>query len=90
MTTVTIRVDEETKREAQEVVKNLGFDLSSITRAFYKQIAREQSIPLRMSYEQPNEDNLEAIAETEAMIRGEIKCGSYTNARDLLDAIRSS
>ena len=90
MTTVTVRVDAATKRKAQEVVNNLGFDLSSVTRAFYKQIAREQSIPLNLSYEQPNEESLQAIAETKAMIKGEIECESYDNAHDLIEAIRTS
>lgn len=90
MTTVTIRVDEATKKGAQDVVNKLGFDLSSVTRAFYRQIAREQSIPLNLSYEQPNEESLQAIAETEAMIKGEIECESYNNAHDLIAAIRAS
>ena len=87
MTTVTIRVDEETKREAQEVVSMFGFDLSSVTRAFYKQIVREHSIPLNLSYEQPNEESLQAIAETEAMIRGEITSKSYSSCKEMLDDI---
>ena len=87
MTTVTIRVDEATKREAQEVVNMFGFDLSSVTRAFYKQIVREHSIPLNLSYVQPNEESLQAIAETEAMIRGEIPATSYSNCQEMLDDI---
>ena len=89
MTTVTVRMDAKTKREAQKVVNALGFDLSSVTRAFYKQIARKQSIPLDLSYEQPNEESKQAIAETEAMIAGELECESFDNARDLLKACRA-
>ena len=84
MTTVTIRVDEATKKGAQEVVNNLGFDLSSVTRAFYKQIAREQRIPLNLSFEQPNEESLQAIAETEAMIKGEIPSKTYSSFKEML------
>ncbi len=84
MTTVTIRVDAATKKEAQSVVNSLGFDLSSITRAFYKQIARTQSIPLTLSCEQPNEESLEAIAETEAMMRGEIPAKGYSSFQEML------
>ena len=41
MASVTIRVDEQTKRDAAEIVVDFGFDLSSVTRAFYRQIVRE-------------------------------------------------
>ena len=84
MTTVTIRIDEGTKREAQEVVHALGFDLSSVTRAFYKQIAREQSIPLNLSCEQPNEESRRAIAETEAMIEGKVPAKGYSSFQEML------
>ena len=89
MTTVTIRVDEKTKKDAQKVVNKLGFDLSSVTRAFYKQIARNQSIPLSLSYEQPNEESLQAIAETEAIIRGELPAEEFDNVDDLMASLRS-
>ena len=39
---VTVRVDEDTKRAAANIVEDFGFDLSSVTRAFYRQIVREQ------------------------------------------------
>ena len=34
---VTVRVDEDTKRAAANIVEDFGFDLSSVTRAFYRQ-----------------------------------------------------
>lgn len=88
MSSVTVRVDEETKAEAARIVEDFGFDLSSVTRAFYRQIVREQRIPLNLSYPEPNEESLEAIRETEEMIRsGAGK--SYASGRDLIQAALS-
>lgn len=42
---VTIRVEESTKRAVCAIAEDFGFDISSITRAFYKQIEREGEIP---------------------------------------------
>lgn len=42
---VTIRVEESTKRAVRAIAENFGFDISSIARAFYKQIEREGKIP---------------------------------------------
>ena len=42
---VTIRAEESTKRAVRALAENFGFDISSIARAFYKQIEREGTIP---------------------------------------------
>lgn len=42
---VTIRVEESTKRAVRAIAENFGFNISSIARAFYKQIEREGKIP---------------------------------------------
>ena len=62
---VTVRVDEDTKRAAANIVEDFGFDLSSVTRAFYRQIVREQRIPLTLEY---NLESREAIRETKELI----------------------
>lgn len=49
MASVTVRVDEDTKRKASLIAEDLGLDLSSVTRAFYRQIVRERRIPLDLS-----------------------------------------
>lgn len=54
MASVTVRVDDETKEAAAAIAEDFGFDLSSVTRAFYKQMIRENRIPLNLSYGEPN------------------------------------
>lgn len=82
---VTIRVDSETKKEAARIAEYFGFDLSSVTRAFYKQMVRENRIPLNLSEPEPNDESLEAIRETEQMIQsGSGK--SYASGRELIEA----
>ena len=63
---VTVRVDEDTKRAAANIVEDFGFDLSSVTRAFSRQIVREQRIPLTLPT--PNLESREAIRETKELI----------------------
>ena len=63
MASVTIRVDDGTKAEATEIVEDFGFDLSSVTRAFYRQIVRERRIPLSLSYDVPNDETIAALRE---------------------------
>lgn len=44
-TTITIRVDSETKKNAKNVLDNLGLDLSSAINIYLKQIIKKQAIP---------------------------------------------
>jgi len=86
MTTVsvTIRVDEATKQAAASTAEDFGFDLSSVTGAFYRQIAREQRIPLNLAYPKPNRESLEAIREI-----GEMLASGVTGYDSLDDMFKS-
>lgn len=86
MTSVTIRVDDETKAEATEIVEDFGFDLSSVTRAFYRQIVRERRIPLSLSYNVPNDETIAALREGAEILAKGGTGQSFSSGRDLLDA----
>ena len=59
MTSVTVRVDDATKKQATDI----GLDLSSVTRAFYRQIVRENRIPLSLSRQPIPAETLDALDE---------------------------
>ena len=82
---VTIRVDSEVKEGASRIAEHFGFDLSSVTRAFYKQMIRENRIPLNLSDPQPNADSLESIREADALI--EAGGAGYKSADEMFAAM---
>ena len=85
MASVTVRVDESTKLAASSIAEDFGFDLSSVTRAFYKQIVREQRIPLNLEYPKPNRESLDSIREAEqTIVKGE---PGYANADEMFAAM---
>lgn len=86
MASVTIRVDDGTKAEATEIVEDFGFDLSSVTRAFYRQIVRERRIPLSLSYDVPNDETIAALLEGAEILATGGTGQSFSSGRDLLDA----
>lgn len=65
---VTVRIDSKDKQEVARIAEHFGFDLSSVTRAFYKQMIREQRIPLTLSDPEPNAESLASIKEADAII----------------------
>lgn len=85
MSTVTVRVDDETKERAAAIAEDFGFDLSSVTRAFYRQIVRENRIPLTLSYGEPNQESRAALAEARKIAaRGTPR---FADADEMFDAL---
>lgn len=48
-TNISIRVDEDLKRETEALFAKLGLTLSAATNVFYRQAVRTQSIPFNIS-----------------------------------------
>ena len=87
MTTMTIRVDAAEKKRASEIAEYYGFDLSSVTRAFWKQMIRERRVPLNLGNYEPNEASQEAIAEVDEMIKA--KTSRFETADEAIAALKA-
>lgn len=86
MTTMTIRCDEADKKAAAAVAEFYGFDLSSVTRALWKQIARTRRIPLDLASYEPNDESLCSITEADEIMAAGGTGVSFSTGRELLDA----
>ena len=90
MATMTIRCPEELKEEASKVANYYGLDLSTATRCFWKQMTRTRSIPLDLRpSEEPNEESLKAIAETEEIFANGGPTETYDSVEEFMKAVRS-
>jgi DNA-damage-inducible protein J len=49
MTTLSIRIEEKTKKAAQKTLEAVGLDLSSAVKMFLNQVVVEQGIPFKPS-----------------------------------------
>ena len=52
-TNISIRVDEDVKKDAEAVFAKLGLTLSAATNVFYRQAVRRQGIPFMLSATEP-------------------------------------
>ncbi len=87
MTTMSIRVSEADKRAAAEVAEYYGFDLSSVTRAFWKQMVRERRIPLNLGNYEPNDESLESLQEAkEIFASGKTR---FKNSDELIASLKA-
>ena len=64
---ITIRIDEELKRQAEELFSELGLSLNTAIITFLKQAVSEQAFPFIISKGVPNTETIAAIREVEKM-----------------------
>ena len=89
MATVSFRMDDALKKQADELFNDLGMNLTTAFTIFVKQAVREQGIPFEISREVPNSKTLEAIREVEEMKKNPSFGKSYTDIDKMMEEMLS-
>lgn len=84
-TSVTMRIDTSLKNQLQELVSNLGLDMTTFFIMAAKQAVREQALPFKASMDVPNQETIEAMAEVEYMRKHPEVGKTYSTFSELLD-----
>ena len=82
---ITMRIDEELKKQAEELFNDLGLNMTAAFTVFAKQAVREQRIPFTISREIPNADTLEAIEEVRLMKQNPSLYKGYTDVDEMME-----
>lgn len=82
MTSVTMRIDSTLKTQLQELMNNLGLDMSTYFVLSAKQAVREQAIPFKISMDTPNQETIKAIEDTK---RGIGLSRSFSSVSELME-----
>lgn len=85
-TSITMRIDSELKMQLQELMGNLGLDMSTFFIMSAKQAVREQGIPFRVSMETPNTETLKAIQDAE---KGIGLSRSFSSVKELMEDLNA-
>lgn len=88
-TSVTMRIDEKVKSELQELMSDLGLDMTTFFTMAAKQAIREQGIPFHISRETPNEETIEAFKEVDEMKKDPSIGKSYTDVEKMMEDLLS-
>ena len=62
---VTIKIDSQTKREAQKIAERLGMPLSVVIKAFLKQFIKTKTVEFSARDEEPSEYLIRTIKQAE-------------------------
>lgn len=63
--TITVRVEDRIKKEASDIFKEVGMDMSTAINVYLKQVIRSNGIPFPVSADVPNAVTLKAIEDAE-------------------------
>lgn len=83
-TNITMRMDEDLKAQLQELVSNLGMDMTTFFTISAKQAVREQRIPFDVSMNIPNAETVNAIEEVRQMKQNPSLGKSYTDVDEMM------
>lgn len=86
-TNLNVKLDSKLKKEADDLFKRLGLNMSTAINIFLTQCVREQAIPFEIGENKPNKDLLKALKETDKMIKNPEKYQWYENIEDLKKAL---
>ncbi|MFA6608502.1 MAG: type II toxin-antitoxin system RelB/DinJ family antitoxin [Candidatus Paceibacterota bacterium] len=82
MTTLSIRIEEKAKKEAQKTLKLLGLDLSSAVNMFLNQVVAEQGIPFK-----PSRTPKQIRAEWDKEVKEALKTKGYKDVDEMFKAL---
>lgn len=89
VTSMSIRVDDSVKKQAQELFTALGLDLSTAVNVFLRRAIAVNGLPFDVTLKKPNKETLEAMAEVEYMKKHQETCKGYTDAETMFKEILS-
>lgn len=86
-TTMNIRIEPNLKKEVEEVLTDLGMNISDAVTIYFKQIVLTDSIPLQIKRPKFNKKTLEAIKEADEIMKHPDDYKSYNNIYEIIEEI---
>ncbi len=83
---VTIRMDKDLKKQADEVLDELGMSFTTAVTLFIKQCVRDKQFPFEPRLE-PNKKTIKALQELDRMINHPEEYKRYNSFQEILDEI---
>ena len=85
-TSISIRIDSELKEQAENIIVELGLNMTVVVNMLFRQIVREHAIPLSMSLGSPP-NTLDDLALAKAERRMGYRGNSFDNVINAMEQI---
>lgn len=88
-TSITIRMDENLKKQAEQLFDELGMNMTTAFTVFAKAAVRQQKIPFELAASHvPNAETIMAMEEADRISR-DPNAKKYTNVKELFEELRA-
>jgi len=81
-TNLNIRIDEDLKKQAEDIFNELGLNMSTALTVFLRQTVRSNGIPFELRLDTPNAETIAAIEDVR--LRRNLK-GPFNSVKDLME-----
>lgn len=86
-TSMNIRIEPNLKKQVEEILTDLGMNISDAVTIYFKQIVLTDSIPLQIKRPKFNKETLEAIKEADEIMKHPENYKSYNNVYEMIEKI---
>ena len=90
MAQISLRVDDDVKRRAEQVLDDIGLSMSAAINVFLRKVAREHRIPFELSADELNAETVEAIQESGRMKADPGLGKTYTDVDQMMEELLSN
>ena len=90
MAQISLRVDDDVKRRAEQVLDDIGLSMSVAINIFLRKVAREHRIPFELSADELNAETVEAIQESGRMKADPGLGKTYTDVDQMMEELLSN
>jgi DNA-damage-inducible protein J len=87
MAQISLRIDDDVKRGAEQVLGDIGLTMSTAINVFLRTVARERRIPFELSAPLPNAETAAAIQEVQQMKANPQLGKTYTNVDQMMEEL---
>ena len=87
MSAINIQVDSETKKEATNILNDLGLSMSTAINLFLKQVIKTDGLPFQVKNHKPSREMRRALKEAEDIIKNPDKYKGYHDVDEMLKDI---
>lgn len=85
---ISVQVDTHDKEVANNILKNLGLNMSTYVNMAIKQLIYKDGLPFEAKNPKPSRELLEALQEGEDILSGKVKAKSYHNMYEMLEDLK--
>lgn len=86
---INVQVDSETKKQATDILNDLGLSMSTAINLFLKQIIKRDGLPFEVTNPKPSRELIKALKEAEDIISNPDKYKGYRDMDELREALLS-